>query len=54
MYAQLENIDVVKGQAVKKGQKIGTLGQSSQRSIGPHLHYEVIKDGIPVDPEEYF
>ncbi|OGJ88340.1 MAG: hypothetical protein A2268_05525 [Candidatus Raymondbacteria bacterium RifOxyA12_full_50_37] len=53
MYAHLNTIGVVRGQAVRKGQQIATLGNTG-RSIGPHLHYEVIKDGKHVDPEQYF
>ncbi len=53
MYAHLEDISVKEGEAVKKGQKIGTLGNTG-RSIGPHLHYEIIKDEKQVDPELYF
>jgi murein DD-endopeptidase MepM/ murein hydrolase activator NlpD len=54
MYARLQKIGVIRGQKVKKGQKIGTLGNTGLRSIGPHLHYQVIRDGVPVDPEDYF
>ena len=53
MYAQLSEIKVTLGQKVKKGDLIGLVG-SSGTSTAPHLHYEVIKDGKKVDPEEYF
>jgi murein DD-endopeptidase MepM/ murein hydrolase activator NlpD len=53
MYAHLDDIQVREGQNVAKGQKIGTLGNTG-RSIGPHLHYEIIKDEQQVDPELYF
>ena len=50
--AQLSRMDVAVGQKVEKGDIIGAVG-SSGRSTGPHLHYEVIKDGEHQDPEEY-
>lgn len=38
---------------VRRGEVIGVLGTSGHTSLGPHLHFEVWKDGIPHDPEEY-
>lgn len=52
LYGQLSEINVQHGQKVKKGQIIGKVG-SSGASTGPHLHYEVIKDGERIDPELY-
>ena len=52
LYAQLSRMDVKEGDQVKKGQVIGAVG-SSGFSTGPHLHYEVIKDGTHQDPKDY-
>ncbi len=52
LYAQLSELDVKVGDIIKKGQIIGKVGSSGQ-STAPHLHYEVLKDGTPQNPENY-
>jgi murein DD-endopeptidase MepM/ murein hydrolase activator NlpD len=52
-YAHLQDIFVKRGQKVKRGEVLGTLG-SSGRSTGPHLHYEVRRNGHPVNPMYFF
>lgn len=46
---------VVEGEKVEKGQSIGTVGNTAVFEIAdePHLHFEIIKDSIPVDPSMY-
>jgi murein DD-endopeptidase MepM/ murein hydrolase activator NlpD len=38
---------------VTRGEPIALLGTSGRTSLGPHLHFEVWKDGIPQDPDQY-
>ena len=44
------------GQTVEKGTAIGVVGDTAEFEVADkaHLHFEVIKDGNGVDPEEYF
>jgi murein DD-endopeptidase MepM/ murein hydrolase activator NlpD len=51
-YAHLHRILVAPGQKVRVHQEIGELG-STGRSTGPHVHYEVIVDGVQVDPSKF-
>ncbi len=51
-YGHLDDIKVRPGQQVKRGDIIGTCGNSG-RTTGVHLHYEVRLSGKPVDPKKY-
>ena len=53
LYAHMSKAAVRPGQKVKRGQLIGYVG-STGLSSGTHLHYEVIKNGQPVNPIYYF
>lgn len=52
LYAHNRDLRVKTGQKVREGQTVATVGDSG-RTSGPHLHFEVRKDGVPVDPLEY-
>lgn len=52
-YAHMVRLKARNGQKVKRGEVIGWVG-STGKSTGPHLHYEVHKNGIAVDPVYYF
>jgi hypothetical protein len=52
LYAHLSKAKVKPGEKVKRGQVIGTLGRTGS-ATGPHLHYEVIKNGQKVNPMNF-
>ena len=52
MYAHASKILVTSGQKVAKGQPIALIGSTGD-STGPHLHFEIIKNGSKVDPLPY-
>ncbi len=51
-YGHNQMIHVQVGEAIKRGQVIAKLG-STGRSTGPHVHFEVIKDGVRIDPMKF-
>ena len=53
LYGHMFRVKVKPGQKVKRGEVIGYVG-STGKSTGPHCHYEVHRNGDPVDPVYYF
>lgn len=51
-YAHCKKVLVSVGSVVKKGQTLATMG-SSGRSTGPHVHFEVLKDGRATNPAKF-
>jgi murein DD-endopeptidase MepM/ murein hydrolase activator NlpD len=52
LYAHLNSISVTQGQRVRQGQQLGIVG-STGHATGPHLHFEVIDNGVRRDPLSY-
>ena len=52
-YAHLQKAAVRKGQKVKRGQCIGFIGNTG-KTTGVHLHYEVLKNDVQIDPINFF
>ncbi|HNW90622.1 MAG TPA: M23 family metallopeptidase [Bacteroidales bacterium] len=53
LYGHMSKINVRPGQKVKRGEVIGYVG-STGLSVAPHCHYEIIKNGIKINPVNYF
>ncbi len=55
VYASLSEVKVEAGSEVKQGDVIGQAGQNSfGKADGVHVHFEVRKDGEPLNPEDFF
>lgn len=52
LYAHCSRIEVRQGDIVKRGQLVARVGNSG-RSTGPHLHFEVLVEGVPQDPARF-
>ncbi len=52
LYGHNSKLSVKVGQDISKGQKIASSG-STGRSTGPHVHFEVRKNGVPQNPQKY-
>ena len=53
LYGHLDQYEVQSGDKVTEGEIIGRVG-STGKSTGPHLHYEVRKEGKPVNPTNFY
>ncbi len=53
IYAHMSKIKARRGQKVKRGDIIGYVGNTG-RSVAPHLHYEVHKNGVALNPINYY
>jgi murein DD-endopeptidase MepM/ murein hydrolase activator NlpD len=51
-YAHSSRVLVKKGDLIKRGQKIAEVGNTG-RSTGAHLHFEVLVQGVPQDPQKF-
>lgn len=51
-YLHLDRLDVQTGHSVTGGEQVGIEGNTGYSS-GPHLHFEVLSDGVPIDPRPW-
>jgi murein DD-endopeptidase MepM/ murein hydrolase activator NlpD len=52
VFGHMERVFVAAGERVSRGDRIGTIGMTG-KTTGPHLHFEVRRNGVPVNPKEY-
>ena len=52
LYAHCSRVTASSGTAVKRGQKIAEVGETGM-ATGPHLHFELQKDGVYLNPIYY-
>lgn len=53
MYKHNERLLKTPGEHVKAGEAIANVGNSGELTTGPHLHFELWYNGVPLDPQEY-
>lgn len=53
VYKHNQSNIVQQGAVVRRGETIALLGNTGKHSYGPHLHFELWKDGVPLDPAYY-
>lgn len=53
VYKHAQSVLTTARMQVKRGEPVALVGSTGRTSLGPHLHFEVWKDGTPCDPEEY-
>jgi murein DD-endopeptidase MepM/ murein hydrolase activator NlpD len=52
-YNHNQSLLIVANTYVRRGQPIALLGSTGETSLGPHVHFEIWKDGVPVNPANY-
>ena len=53
VYKHNGSLTKVQGNIVRAGEVIATVGNTGELTTGPHLHFELWKDGNPVNPQNY-
>lgn len=53
VYKHCESLTVEQGDAVRTGEVIGIAGSTGEQSTGIHLHFELWKEGYPIDPTQF-
>ncbi len=53
VYKHNASLTKQQGEQVKEGEVIATAGSTGELSTGPHLHFEIWRDGYPIDPSKF-